>query len=186
MNDLLKTYYMKNMKVQRCTRFFRSRFLFVCALLALAAAGCDRGSQPQHIGKLAPAFTIQDGSQTVRLDQYRGQVVLLNFWATWCPPCVDELPSLIALHHRLPQLVILGVSADQDADAYQRFLLDYHVDFPTIRQPSLAIQHLYGTQQIPETYVIDRQGHLIRKFVSSQDWTSPDILRYLYAVVSEK
>ncbi len=177
---------MKNMNVQRRARFFTATFSLACALLALAATGCDRGSQPQHIGKLAPAFTIHDGSQTVRLDQFRGQVVLLNFWASWCPPCIDELPSLLALHHRLPQLVIVGVSADQDAEAYRNFLLDYHVDFLTLRQPSLATQHLYGTQQIPETYVIDRQGRLIRKFVSAQDWASPEIVHYLTAIMAEK
>lgn len=177
---------MKNMKAERRAFWFTlsPALFFACVLTAcvLCVSGCDRGSLPRHIGTTAPAFTIHDGSQTLRLSQYRGQVVLLNFWASWCAPCVDEIPSLLALHHRLPQVVILGVSADEDPDAYRNFLLEYHVDFPTIREPSLATQHRYGTMQIPETYVIDRQGNLVRKFVSSQDWMSPDILRYLTAI----
>ncbi len=181
---ILKSYYMKYMKVQRRAAFFSITWILCCCLLA--ATGCDRGSQPRHIGTLAPAFTIHDGSQSISLRQYRGQVVLLNFWASWCSPCVYEMPSLLALHHRLPQLVILGVSADEDADAYRNFILQYQVDFPTIREPSMATQHLYGTVQIPETYVIDSTGHLLRKFVSSQDWMSPDILRYLTAISAQR
>ena len=151
----------------------------------LSVSGCNRGSLPKHIGKLAPDFTIQDDGQTVRLSQYRGQVVLLNFWASWCPPCIDELPSLLALHQRLPQLVILGVSIDQDAAAYRNFLLQNHIDFLTIREPSQNTEHMYGTVQIPETYVIDRTGRIRRKFVSSQDWTSPDIVRYLTSISAQ-
>src|SRR5665213_3275800 len=147
----------------------------------LLCAGCDRGSRPRAVGKVAPAFTIQDGAQTVSLSQYRGKVVLLNFWASWCAPCYDELPSLLALHHRLPGLVILGVSIDSDRQAYGNFLAENHIDFPTIRDPSQATMHRYGTVQIPESYLIDRSGRIVRKYVSEQDWTSPEIVQALSA-----
>ncbi len=159
-----------------------------CFLLGcfLATAGCDRGQQPRELGKIAPAFTLHDGAQTVSLAQYRGQVVLLNFWASWCAPCVDELPSLMALHNRLPQLMILGVSIDSDPQAYRNFLAQNRIDFLTIRDPSQATMHRYGTVQIPESYVIDRSGHIVRKYISAQDWISPEIVLTLSAILNQK
>lgn len=159
--------------------------LFVFAGLSVVT-GCDRGRAPRQLGRVAPPFTIHDGSQTVSLSQYRGHVVLLNFWASWCPPCIEELPSLMALHRRLPQLVILGVSIDEDAQAYHNFLLANNIDFTTIREPSRATQNLYGTVQIPESYVIDRSGHIVRKYISAQDWTNPEIVRTLSSVLKAK
>lgn len=156
------------------------------ALCLLFAAGCDRGHLPRELGKVAPAFTIHDGAKAVSLSQYRGQVVLVNFWASWCPPCIDELPSLLALHRRLPQLVILGVSIDTDPHAYRNFIRENHIDFTTIRDPSEAVMHRYGTVQIPESYLIDRNGRILRKYVSAQDWTSPPILDTLESVLSAK
>lgn len=158
----------------------------ILSFCLLAGSGCDRGRHPRELGKLAPAFTIRDGAQTVNLGQYRGQVLLLNFWASWCAPCVDELPSLMALHHKLPQLKILGVSIDDDPQAYDRFLAENRIDFLTIRDPSQTVMHRYGTVQIPESYVIDRSGHIVRKYVSEQNWTSPEILDTLQAILTEK
>ena len=149
------------------------------ALVVLLTAGCDRGTRPGNIGKPAPQFVLSDGTQTVDLRKLRGHVVVLNLWATFCVPCVEELPSLLALHQQMPDLAIVAVSMDQDPDVYHRFLIKHHVDLLTFRDEDQRINALYGTEQIPETYVIDRQGVLRRKFVSSQDWTSPEITSYL-------
>jgi peroxiredoxin len=164
-------------------RFAGIATISICILLS---AGCDRGQRPPELGKVAPAFTLHDGAQTVSLNQYRGHVLLLNFWASWCPPCVDELPSLLALHHRLPGLAILGVSIDSDPQAYRNFLAQYRIDFPTIRDPSQETMHRYGTVQIPESYLIDRSGHIVRKYVSEQDWTSPEVLETLTSMLKAK
>jgi cytochrome c biogenesis protein CcmG/thiol:disulfide interchange protein DsbE len=145
----------------------------------LLAAGCDRGSHPGNIGKSAPQFVINDGTQTVDLSKLRGHVVLLNLWATWCAPCLEELPSLLELQKKMPGLTIVAVSIDQDPDVYHRFLIQHHVDLVTVRDEDERINALYGTAQIPETYVIDRQGVIRRKFVSAQQWTSPEIMNYL-------
>lgn len=149
-------------------------------------AGCDRGERPRELGKTAPAFTIRDGAQTVSLAQYRGQVVLVNFWASWCAPCMDELPSLLQLHRRLPQLAILGISIDADPQAYHNFLAENRITFPTIRDPSQDTMHRYGTVQIPESYVIDRSGRIVRKYISAQDWTSPEIIGTLSSILQSK
>ena len=145
----------------------------------LLVAGCDRGSHPQHIDIVAPQFTVSDGVQTIDLSKYRGHVVILNLWATWCPPCLVELPSLIQLQQQMPNVTILAVSQDEDDAVYRSFLVKHHIDFLTVRDPTTRINHLYGTLQIPESYVIDKNGILRRKFVSAQDWTSPEIIAYL-------
>jgi len=157
-------------------------------LSLLCTAGCNRGSLPRNIGTLAPEFTLRDADtgQTISLRQYRGQVVLLNFWATWCPPCLEELPSLLDLHRRMPQLAILAISVDTDAASYQQFLRENRVDFIDLRDPEQTVNHIYGTVQFPETYVIDPSGRLRRKFIGAQDWTSPEITHYLQAISAQK
>ncbi|MES2223190.1 MAG: TlpA disulfide reductase family protein [Acidobacteriota bacterium] len=150
------------------------------------ATGCNRGQLPRELGKTAPAFTIHNGAQTVSLSQYRGKVVLVTFWASYCAPCMEEFPSLMALHQRLPQLNILGVSIDENTQAYRNFLAAYHVDFPTVLDPSQDVMHRYGTVQIPEAYVINRSGHIVRKYVSAQDWNDPEIYRTLSATLNAK
>jgi cytochrome c biogenesis protein CcmG, thiol:disulfide interchange protein DsbE len=142
-------------------------------------AGCDRGSHPNNLGKPAPEFVVSDGIRTVDLNKLRGKVVVLNLWASFCAPCIEELPSLLALQRQMPDLVIVAVSIDQDPDAYHRFLEKNHLNLVTVRDADQRVNALYGTAQIPETYIIDRQGILRRKFVSAQDWTSPEITSYL-------
>jgi thiol-disulfide isomerase/thioredoxin len=145
----------------------------------LVAAGCDRGDHPGRIGKAAPQFVVSDGTRIVDLSKLRGRVVLLNLWATWCAPCLQELPSLLELQKRMPEVAVVAVSIDQDPDVYRKFLVDHHVDLLTVRDEDMRVNALYGTAQIPETYVIDKQGVVRRKFVSAQEWTSPEIMSYL-------
>jgi peroxiredoxin len=149
-------------------------------LLPLALVpGCNRGAHPSQTGRLAPDFTVSDGASTVHLANYRGKIVLLNFWATWCGPCVEEIPSLLALHHDRPDLAILAISVDEDPAAYSRFVVRRHIDLITVRDPAQNVANLYRSEAWPETYVIDRQGYIRRKFIGSQDWSSPEIRAYL-------
>ncbi len=145
----------------------------------LTVAGCDRGQHPDQVNTVAPAFSISDGSQSAELAKFKGQVVLLNFWATWCGPCIAEIPSLMDLQHKMPQVAVVAISTDEDEAAYKRFLVDHHVDLHTIRDGQQRINALYGTFRYPETYVIDRNGMVRRKFIGPQTWTSPEIMEYL-------
>ncbi len=158
-------------------------FRHAIALMALAvlfiSVGCDRGSHHGQIGHIAPDFTVTDSTRTVHLASLRGHIVVLNFWATWCPPCVEELPSLLAMQQRMPGVIVLAVSLDEDPALYHQFLLDNHVDLLTVRDAAQKSNALYGTFRFPETYVIDRNGILRRKFIGPQIWTSPEILTYL-------
>ena len=155
------------------------KFWASAVLAVLLVAGCDRGDHPGNIGKAAPQFVMSDGTRTVDLSKLRGRVVLLNLWATYCAPCIEELPSLLALQKKMPDVAVVAVSMDQDPDVYRKFLLDHHVDVLTLRDEEMKVNALYGTVQIPETYVIDRQGVLRRKFVGAQDWTKPEIMDFL-------
>ena len=156
------------------------RFSFLTVLVALfLLAACNSGSHPPRIGSMAPDFTVADGQQSVTLSQLRGKPVLLNFWATWCPPCVEEMPSLLALHKELgDQVTILAVSEDGDQVALQQFVRDHGVDLLTVRDTHNN-NEIYGTFKFPETYIIDRNGKIVRKFIGATNWTSPDIVEYL-------
>jgi cytochrome c biogenesis protein CcmG/thiol:disulfide interchange protein DsbE len=155
------------------------RLVLTGSLLCGSLTGCDRGDHPGNIGKLAPVFTMSDGVQTVDLAKLRGKIVVLNLWATWCAPCVEELPSLLAMQRQHPEIDVVAVSTDQDDEVYRKFLAQHHVDVRTVRDADQRVNAMYGTVQIPETYIIDRQGILRRKFIGAQDWTSPEISNYL-------
>src|SRR6516165_5629737 len=109
--------------------------------------------------------------ESSKLTDYRGKVVVLNFWATWCPPCVEETPGLIQLQRRIASRngVVLGVSVDEDEAAYRKFLQDHGINYPTSRDPSKKSALDYGTVMYPETYIIDRQGKIARKIIGPQD-----------------
>lgn len=155
------------------------RFIVFLALITLC--GCYGGSRPPRIGTAAPDFTVQDADRKVALRDFRGKTVVLNFWATWCPPCVEEMPSLVQLELRMGNkgVTVLGVSIDVDGDAYHKFLKDYKVDFLTVRDPDQKSNRLYGTFKFPETYIIDRNGVVRRKFIGAVDWSSPEIVDFL-------
>src|SRR5437016_13785944 len=107
----------------------------LAALAALAAlATWDRGSRPSQIGKLAPDFTVQDSQRRVHLADFRGQTVILNFWASWCPPCIEEMPSLVAMQRRMGKRVpVEAVGIDEDDAPYRQFLRDRQPDLLTVR-----------------------------------------------------
>jgi cytochrome c biogenesis protein CcmG/thiol:disulfide interchange protein DsbE len=163
----------------RYITLFRGALL--AAVLLLVLAGCYSGSRPPRIGSTAPDFTVQDDDRKVTLSQFRGQVVVLNFWATWCPPCIEETPSLVGMQQRMKDkgITVLAVSVDADENAYRRFLKDHGVNLLTVRDPDQKSSGLYGTFKFPETYVIDRSGTMRRKFIGAVDWTEPEITDFL-------
>ena len=157
------------------------RIYLLAAALILVTAGCYTGSRPQHVGSAAKEFTVRDSDHQVSLNQFRGQVVVLNFWATWCPPCTQELPSMMDMQNQLRSrgVVVLGVSIDVDDDAYHRFLKQRSVNFVTVRDPEQKVAGMYGTSGWPESYIIDRQGVLRRKVVGPINWGSPEVMQFL-------
>jgi thiol-disulfide isomerase/thioredoxin len=173
-----------------CVRIATFLLLFSLTLgLSVGLAGCYHGSKPSSIGAAAPDFTVTDSDRSVTLSKLRGHIVVLNFWATWCPPCVEEMPSLTQLQKMTLNkgVIVLAVSVDDDADDYHRFLKEYKVDLLTVREGGQKTDagvisptaNLYGTSKIPESYIIDRNGIVQRKFIGPIDWSQAEIVEYL-------
>ncbi|HKS72918.1 MAG TPA: TlpA disulfide reductase family protein, partial [Terriglobales bacterium] len=98
--------------------------LLSAIVLGASLMGCYTGSRPPRVGAAAKGFTVKDSDRSLALNQFRGQVVVLNFWASWCTPCVQELPSMMDMQDRLKAngVTVVGVSIDVDDAAYHRFL----------------------------------------------------------------
>jgi len=151
----------------------------IAAVTMLSATGCDRNEHPGQLGQAAPTFSLNDGQQSVDLAKLRGHVVLLNFWATWCAPCLQEIPSLEAMQQELPQVQVVAVAFDDEPEAYQRFLKRRPLQLLTVFDSTQKSNTLYGTFRPPESYIIDKTGVIRRKFIGPQDWTSPEIVDFL-------
>lgn len=140
-----------------------------------------RQGEPSRIGSEAQDFTFEANGKAMRLSDLRGKVVVLNFWATWCAPCVEEMPSLNRLQAQIERQngVVLGISVDVDAAAYQKFLIDHQITFPTYRDSSKGIATSYGTFMYPETFIIDPKGKIVRKIIGPTEWDNPVMVSYL-------
>jgi cytochrome c biogenesis protein CcmG/thiol:disulfide interchange protein DsbE len=162
---------------------------FIAGLLILFARPDYRQGEPSLRGRTPQDFSLTLDGRPAKLSDLRGKVVLLNFWATWCQPCVEEAPSLNLLQRRIAPLggTVLGVNVgiDDGQDTYVKFLSDYKIDFPTYFDATKKLAASYGTTAYPETYVIDRKGRLDRKIVGPQDWTSPEMMAYLDSLLNQ-
>ena len=127
-------------------------------------------------GDNAPEFTLTaDTGRTVSIPQFGGKLLVLNFWATWCQPCVEETPSLSAFASQYANkgVVVLGVSVDKDPTAYQRFLQRFRPAFLTVRDSK--VHEDYGTFIYPETYIIDGAGRVLEKYAEPKNWMDPSL-----------
>jgi len=141
-------------------------------------------------GDRAPEFRVLalDG-KAVSLSSYRGKVVMVHFWATWCPPCVEELPTLERLYRASigKDLEILAVSVDEGgADAVGQFMRKNRFALPVLLNPDQSVARQYGTFKFPETYIVDRDGIVRRKIIGAADWMSPAAQEIIQAMVGKK
>ena len=162
-------------------------------VLALAVGGCTGGRGPGDgplgVGSLAPDFELPllDGG-TIRLSDQRGKVVFLNFWATWCAPCLVEMPDMDKLNSILdhPDFVMLSVSVDEGGEEVVRGVLEEHSwSFPVLMDASRGNRRLssrtgkaYGITGVPETFVIDRGGYIVRHESGPRTWASTSQVEY--------
>jgi peroxiredoxin len=130
-------------------------------------------------GDTAPSFavTTESGKKLTRSD-FNGKLLVLNFWATWCPPCIEEMPSLneFARQFQKEGVVVLGVSIDQNEPAYRRFLQQNRLAFEVARDPEADIAAEYGTFKWPETYIINTEGKVVEKHVGGRNWSDPALI----------
>lgn len=146
----------------------------------------QRGPRPE-VGQPAPGFTFPDlQGKEVSLSSLRGKVVLLNIWATWCPTCTDEMPSLQQVHQsfRKEDLQVVSVSIDVlGSQVVEPYMRKYRLDFPTLLDPRGTIKQTYATTGVPETFIIDRQGVLRHKVIGPRDWMTSEMLAFLEQLV---
>lgn len=137
-------------------------------------------------GDTAPKFTIRtENGQQISRSEFPGKLLMVNFWATWCPPCVEEMPSLKQFAQTMgPQgVTVLGISVDRNEQAYREFLQRNQLGFLVARDPEENISSSYGTFKWPETYLINRDGKVVQKFIGPRDWTDPQIVNSIRALL---
>jgi len=154
------------------------RFLPILLLTTLLSS-CNRNATLGLVGTKAPDFTVQDSDRKVSLHDFKGKTVVLNFWATYCVPCIEELPSLMQLQKQMgSRITVVAISEDDSQEKYHAFLKKYNVDLLTVRDPQQESKIIYKTTAVPETFVIDKDGIIRRKFIGAVNWTAPDIVEY--------
>lgn len=137
-------------------------------------------------GDTAPSFSVTtDSGKKISRSDFGGKVLVLNFWATWCPPCIQEMPSLNRFAQEMAPsgVVVLGVSVDKNEQTYKRFLQQAGLAFETSRDPEADISADYGTFMWPETYIIDAKGKVVEKYIGDRDWTDPKIISSIKALL---
>jgi peroxiredoxin len=141
-------------------------------------------------GLSAPDFVFPglDG-KTVRLADYKGKVVFLNIWATWCPPCREEMPSMEKLYKELKgkDFEILAVSIDTaGAKDVAPFMKEFHLSFPVLLDPAGATKSLYGTTGVPESFIINKEGLIEQIIIGPMDWATPDVVRFFRDLIQKR
>jgi peroxiredoxin len=168
----------------------RRRFLaggLASALLALGFVSCNKDPGPQ-VGMPAPDFTLPDLEGKLHgLADFRGRVVVLNFWATWCPPCIDEMPSLERLHQAMADrgLAVIAVSVDERFSDVPAFVERFDLTFSVLYDEGKKVSRKYQTFKYPETYILDREGRLKSKVVGPRDWAAPTVIRDMVDLLKE-
>jgi cytochrome c biogenesis protein CcmG, thiol:disulfide interchange protein DsbE len=159
------------------------------ALVYLFLQAGSRESKVIGVGDRAPEFSLKglDGNQ-VRLSDLRGKIVMVHFWATWCPPCVEELPTLDTISRALParDFQVLAVSVDEGgAPAVGSFLQRNRLVLPVLLDPDHAVSSRYGTFKFPETYLVGRDGIVKYKIIGPRDWNDPAALQALQQLAAQ-
>ncbi len=153
----------------------------VIAFVAVVAGAVYQ--KPVHVveaGEIAPQFQVTaDSGRSVSVPNFGGKLLVLNFWATWCPPCVEETPSLsqFAKDYAGRGVVVLGISVDSSLPAYSAFLQKFRPQFLTARDRTVHAD--YGTFVYPETYIIDASGKVVQKIAQGADWSDPNLRTYI-------
>jgi len=161
-----------------------------CALLflgySLSVVAAGQSIQKAERISPAPIFELVDLNDQVRsLKDYRGKVVAVNFWATWCPPCRKELPSMQRAYKALKDkgFVILAVNVGEDWDTVAPFLANFSLEFPVLFDEKSSVISQYGVLGLPTTFILDREGNVTHRISGGRDWDDKDFLKELQDIV---
>ncbi|MEH6472269.1 MAG: TlpA disulfide reductase family protein [Halopseudomonas sp.] len=152
-------------------------------------SGCEMESASPAVGVELAAVTLPKlGGDPISFSQFRGKVLVLNFWATWCGPCREEMPALQALSERLnsDRYRVIGITVDQDLNLVREFVLKYDIDFLQLTDSSMAVaSDLLGVEAFPQTLIVGPDGVVKLSIVGSQAWNEPAYFEPLLAVGEE-
>lgn len=163
--------------------FVRSITAFFVLLLSVSIAAY--AAQPPRLMKKpipAPGFSLEDMNGNKHdLKDYRGRVVVVNFWATWCPPCREEMPSMEKAWEKLQKnnIAMLAINVGEDADTIFTFTADYPVTFPLLMDRDSSVIKAWPVRGLPTTFVIDKQGRIVYRVIGGRDWNSPEMVQML-------
>ncbi len=163
------------------------KFFILAGCLALFITACGE-SPVATVGKQAPDFDTVDLKGDVwSLSKLKGQVVFLNFWATWCPPCREEMPSMERLYAKLPKekFEMIALFNKDDPAAVKNFVAKLGITFPILSDEYNFAGTKYGLTGLPETFIIDKQGVIQEKYIGSVEWDSPEIVDMLMKYINE-
>ena len=167
------------------------RWLLMGGVLAVIGA-LGWWSLPEPAGKVvegeaAVNFSLPD-LQGGKHGLPKGKVVLLNFWATWCPPCRKEMPSMVDLYNRLGKdgLAVVAVSVDKDANQLAGFVREYGLPFQVLRDADAAVSRRYGVFRYPESFLIDKSGKVRFHLIGAIEWTDKMMLNTIHNLLAEK
>ena len=162
---------------------------FASLLLSLPLNTLAAPDRPQdavagaQIGKLAPDFTLTDvKGKKFKLSELRGKVVLINFWATWCPPCRAEMPSMEKLNTLLAgeDFILLAINVEEDGKTIvQDFLKEEPHNFPVLLDLRAEVQEAYGVFRFPETFIVRRDGIIAEHVIGAIDWTDRKVINFI-------
>jgi len=165
-------------------------FIVLVGFLAVGLRLDPREVPSPLIGKPAPEIDSKQwiGGSATPLSALAGKVVLVDFWATWCPPCRMEMPSMEHLHRRLQgtDFAMLAVSEDDESDVVRSFVDEMQLTFPIVLDPAGQVPPRYGVTGYPETFIIDRNGQVIQHFIGPEDWDSEQVYRYFVGLLDQK
>jgi peroxiredoxin len=166
------------------------RYLLIAlSFLLLTAEAPSPWSIDELPGKKAPEFTLKDvNGKSLSLSSLKGNVVLVSFWATWCPPCRDEMPSLNRLYRstRDKGFVVVAVSTDRGASTVKDFLGKVLVDFPVLLDSGSKVAKEFKVFSLPTTFLLNRDGIIVQKFLGEEEWDSPKMRGKINALLNTR
>jgi peroxiredoxin len=161
----------------------------IAAFLAYRVGTRVNSSGGISIGELAPDFTVgnKDGAE-VKLSDLRGNLVFLNFWATWCPPCVSEMPEMELMNRAFKdrKFQMVAISVDSDWNAVEKFYKDHNLTLPAYLDAGQKISSKYNVFKYPETFVIDRNGHVLKHYIGEQRWAGTQLMASFDALIKQQ
>lgn len=163
-------------------------FIFILVLFPLLLTSCGKGPKVAVVGEIAPDFTLLDRKGTTwTLSELRGQVVFVNFWATWCPPCREEMPSMQRLYAKLPKdrFKMVAILNKDDPALADKFAAKFGITIPILNDQENNVGPRYGLTGLPETYIVDKKGVLREKFIGPAPWDSIGVTQMLMKYMNE-